>query len=212
MRKIFCLFNILLILIFVCSSDASRKIFNDTVAVVFGEKISRASIEYELEISKISYQHAIEYINNSGNFSDDEKNKEMIKLSTPKTFEEILHDKIRIYVLYHEAVKNNITVSYDDAFDEAKKVYNNLFHSTELDRENKEIAEYVNLYMKENNLSEKEYIDKLAFTYYRNAMINKLKALYKEQYFDKSNSKSFDEQFSEYANNLIENARIQIFL
>ena len=180
---------------------------NDGVAAtVYNYDILTETINKNVENSKLVYETGIEQINNL-DASDDEKEKLKNKLSKPKTYDEVLNEKIEYYVLLHEAEKKKLDVDFESCEAEAKRTFSELNSISEDDFENYQSFLMIKNYMKENNLSDKEYIDLLAKQYYENAKINALKEYFKDELYVFSEI-PFEQQFENYTQKLIKKAKI----
>ena len=62
--------------------------------------------------------------------------------------------------------------------------------------------------MKSNNLSDDEYIELLARQYYDNARINLLQDYFKKNLYDVQSKLSYEQQYSKYAKQLIDDAKV----
>ena len=209
MKKLSLLISLGLVMTTLCACNQSKTQFDDIVAKVNGEKIYRNVIEHEVELSAIAHQDAVDYINSTDSLTEVQKTIEFEKLGSPKTFDEALQEEIELTVLLCHAEKEGLKVDFDGAREEATAVYNDLFNSDTSNDGNEQTAKLVKKYMEENNLSKKEYIKYLSNIYYRNAMINKLKEHFNDELFNPKSKESFDQQFSKYTEQLVEDAKIE---
>ncbi len=204
MKQKILLFFTVLVLVTLSACNQGK---NDGVAAtVYNYDILTETINKNVENSKLVYETGIEQINNL-DASDDEKEKLKNKLSKPKTYDEALNEKIEYYVLLHEAEKKKLDVDFESCEAEAKRTFSELNSISEDDFENYQSFLMIKNYMKENNLSDKEYIDLLAKQYYENAKINALKEYFKDELYVFSEI-PFEQQFENYTQKLIKKAKI----
>lgn len=204
MKDKICLFIIAFLFVILCGCSSNEK---EGVAVtVFNNDILIADIKNEIENSKLVYEKNIEQINNL-NINAEEKTKLLDRIGKPKTYSEILNEKIEYFVLLHEVEKIGLNVNFEDCKNEATKVFTDLNSVTEDDFENYQTLLSIKNYMSVNNLSDEEYIEILANQYYNNAQINLLKNHFKDNHYVHSEL-SFEQQYSKYVRQLIDDAKI----
>lgn len=178
------------------------------VAIVYDEKIYQSSIDEEVEFSKESYENSLEYINNSGSFTEQQKEEQLEILEKPKTAEDILNDKIENIVLYHEATEKGFKLDYNTAYKQSKETYDLMMENKD---ENAAIINQVENYIKEHNLTTEEYLENNAKLYQRNYAINQLKEHFNSKIFDLDKGTTMEQQFYDYTNKLVEKAEVQYF-
>ncbi len=204
MKNKICLLIIAFLFVILCGCSSNKK---EGVAVtVYNNDILIADIKNEIENSKLVYEKNIEQINNL-DINAEEKRKLLDRIGKPKTYSEILNEKIEYFVLLHEVEKIGLNVSFEDCKNEATKVFTDLNSVTEDDFENYQTLLTIKNYMSVNNLSDKQYIEILANQYYNNARINLLKNYFKDNLYVHSEL-SFEEQYSKYVKQLIDDAKV----
>lgn len=204
MKNKICLFIIAFLFVILCGCSANKK---EGVAVtVYNNDILIADIKNEVENSKLVYEKNIEQINNL-NINAEEKTKLLDRIGKPKTYSQILNEKIEYFVLLYEVEKIGLNVNFEDCKNEATKVFTDLNSVTEDDFENYQTLLSIKNYMSVNNLSDEEYIEILASQYYNNAQINLLKNHFKDNLYVHSEL-SFEQQYSKYVKQLIDDAKI----
>ena len=189
-----------------CSSPKK----DGVVCTVYGNDISVAEIKDAVKSSKSIYEKNVNQINNL-DISDEEKTKLLNELTKPKTYDEILNEKTEYFVLLHEAEKKGFDTDFESCKKEASEVFTNLKQVKEDDPENYRTLLETKNYMTENNLSDDEYINYLAKTYYDNARINKLQDYFKENLYDSQSKLSYEKQYSKYLEQLKKDAKIQYY-
>lgn len=205
MKNKICLLIIAFLFVILCGCSSNKK---EGVAVtVYNNDILIADIKNEVENSKLVYEKNIEQIN-SLNINDEEKTKLLDKISKPKTYNEILNEKIEYFVLLYEVEKIGLNVNFEDCKNEATKVFADLNSVTEDDFENYQTLLTIRNYMNVNDLSDKEYIEILAKQYYDNARINLLQDYFKKNLYDVQSKLSYEQQYSKYAKQLIDDANV----
>lgn len=204
MKNKICLFIIAFLFVILCGCSSNKK---EGVAVtVYNKDILIADIKNEIENSKLVYEKNIEQINNL-DINAEEKTKLLDRIGKPKTYSEILNEKIEYFVLLHEVEKIGLNVNFEDCKNEATKVFTDLNSVTEEDFENYQTLLAIKNYMSINNLSDEEYIEILANQYYDNAQINLLKNHFKDNLYVHSEL-SFEQQYSKYVKQLIDDAKV----
>ena len=204
MKNKICLFIIIFLFAILCGCSSNKK---ESVAVtVYNNDILIVDIKNEMEKSKLVYEKNIEQINNL-NINTEEKTKLLDKIGKPKTYSEILNEKIEYFVLLNEVEKIGLNVNFEDCKNEATKVFTDLNLVTENDFENYQTLLTIKNYMSLNHLSDEEYIEILANQYYNNARINLLKDYFKDNLYVHSEL-SFEEQYSKYVKQLIDDAKV----
>lgn len=204
MKNKICLFIIIFLFAILCGCSSDKK---EGVAVtVYNNDILIADIKNEMENSKLVYEKNIEQINNL-NINTEEKTKLLDKIGKPKTYSVILNEKIEYFVLLNEVEKIGLNVNFEDCKNEATKVFADLNSVTENDFENYQTLLTIKNYMSVNHLSDEEYIEILANQYYNNARINLLKDYFKDNLYVHSEL-SFEEQYSKYVKQLIDDAKV----
>lgn len=205
MKNKICLFIIAFLFVIICGCSSNKK---EGVAVtVYNNDILIADIKNEIENSKLVYEKNIEQINNL-DINAEEKTKLLDRIGKPKTYSEILNEKIEYFVLLYEVEKIGLNVNFEDCKNEATKVFADLNSVTEDDFENYQTLLTIRNYMNVNNLSDKEYIEILAKQYYDNARINLLQDYFKKNLYDVQSKLSYEQQYSKYAKQLIDDANV----
>ncbi len=189
-----------------CSSPKK----DGVVCTVYGNDISVAEIKDAVKSSKSIYEKNVNQINNL-DIGDEEKTKLLNELTKPKTYDEILNEKTEYFVLLHEAEKKGFDTDFESCKKEASEAFTNLKQVKEDDPENYRTLLETKNYMTENNLSDDEYINYLAKTYYDNARINKLQDYFKENLYDSQSKLSYEKQYSKYLEQLKKDAKIQYY-
>ncbi len=202
-NKIF-LFIIAFLFVILCGCSSDEK--EDVAVTVYNNDILIADIKNEIENSKLVYEKNIEQINNL-NINDEEKTKLLDKIGNPKTYSEILNEKIEYFVLLHEFEKIGLNANFENCKNEARKVFTDLNSVTEDDFENYQTLLAIKNYMSVYNLSDEEYIEILANQYYDNVRINLLKKHFKDNLYVHSQL-SFEQQYSKYVKQLVDDAKV----
>ena len=203
------LLTVIVFLLVILSGCSSHK--KDGVAcTVYGNDITVAEIKKEVEYSKSTYERNVEQIKNL-DIGDEEKTKLLKELTKSKTYDETLNKKTEHFVLLHEAEKKGIDADFESCKKEASEVFANLKQVKEDDPENYQTLLEIQNYMAENNLSDDEYVNYLAKTYYDNARINKLQDYFKENLYDSQSKLSYEKQYSKYVKQLKKSAKIQYY-
>lgn len=201
---------VILLLLFITLSCACNNVNNTNVAaIVNGEIITKDSIKYKLELYEISRKNALEYLEKSDSFTDEQKTDELKKWETPKTYDSILNSDIENTVLFQEAKRLGITVDYDVKL-EAEKAYSKLFDADLTEKEDIATRELIESYMKEKHLSKEDYINEMADDYYKTAMLKGLEEHYKNNLYGNKNNCDFYKKYSEYKQSLIKTSNIII--
>ena len=204
MKNKICLLIIAFLFAILCGCSSNKK---ECLSVtVYNNDILIADIKNEIENSKLVYEKNIEQINNL-DINAKEKTKLLDRIGKPKTYSEILSEKIEYFVLLHEVEKIGLNVNFEDCKNEATKVFTDLNSVTEDDFENYQTLLTIKNYMSVNNLSDKQYIEILANQYYNNARINLLKNYFKDNLYVHSEL-SFEQQYSKYVKQLIDDAKV----
>lgn len=206
-NKVF-LTAIVFLLVILSGCSSSKK--DGVICTVYGNDISVAEIKDAVKSSKSIYEKNVNQIN-SLDIGDEEKTKLLNELTKPKTYDEILNEKTEYFVLLHEAEKKGFDADFESCKKEASEVFANLKQVKEDDPENYRTLLETKNYMAENNLSDDEYINYLAKTYYDNARINKLQDYFKENLYDSQSKLSYEKQYSKYLEQLKKDAKIQYY-
>lgn len=205
MKNKICLFIIAFLFVIICGCSSNKK---EGVAVtVYNNDILIADIKNEIENSKLVYEKNIEQINNL-DINAEEKTKLLDRIGKPKTYSQILNEKIEYFVLLYEVEKIGLNVNFEDCKNEATKVFTDLNSVTEDGFENYQTLLTIRNYMNVNNLSDKEYIEILAKQYYDNARINLLQDYFKKNLYDVQSKLSYEQQYSKYVKQLIDDANV----
>lgn len=213
MRKLLLVLEIGLALIIMCSCKTNKTDSGDVAAVVYGEEISRSSVEQEQKQLEEAYKKAIDLIN-SKNLSDSQKKAEIEKIALPRSFSEILNEKIKARVLYHEAEKKGLTDSISNACQEVLKAYDGLSSSNESDKSGelgKKAAEIAEEYIKGDGRNTEDYIKDVLGSYNEKQVIDKLKESFSDESGEKTNGGSFEKKFEEYTEKLVKDADVKYF-
>lgn len=204
MKNKICLLTIAFLFVILCGCSSNKK--EGVACTVYNNDIMIADIKNEVENSKSIYEKNIEQINNL-DINVEEKTKLLDRIGKPKTYSQILNEKIEYFVLLHEVEKIGLNVNFEDCKNEATKVFTDLNSVTEDDFENYQTLLSIKNYMSVNNLSDEEYIEILANQYYNNAQINLLKNHFKDNLYVHSEL-SFEQQYSKYVKQLIDDSKI----
>lgn len=205
MKNKICLFIIAFLFVIICGCSSNKK--EGVVVTIYNNDILIADIKNEIENSKLVYEKNIEQINNL-DINAEEKTKLLDRIGKPKTYSEILNEKIEYFVLLYEVEKIGLNVNFEDCKNEATKVFADLNSVTEDDFENYQTLLTIRNYMNVNNLSDKEYIEILAKQYYDNARINLLQDYFKKNLYDVQSKLSYEQQYSKYVKQLIDDANV----
>lgn len=143
--------------------------------------------------------------------SAEEKSNLLDRIGKPKTYEEILNEKIKHFVLLHEADRKGLKADFEECKKEAVKVYASFSQVEEDDFENYQTFLIIKDYKDRNNLSDDEYTEILANKYYDSARINMLQDYFEKNLYDVQSSLSCERQYSEYTQKLINNAKIRYY-
>ena len=198
------LLGLIILSVFLSSCTGSNK--EGVAATVFGKDILVSEVKQTQEYYNFVYEQNIRYINDL-QIADDSKKELLGTVSAPKTYDEILDEKIEFAVLLHEAEKKNLKVDFSECENEAEKVYNQLKSVSVDDYENYQTYLLIKNYIEFYGCSEDEYVKILASKYYDNHKINLLKDYFKNNLYTPS-EKTFEIQYSEYVQKLVENATV----
>lgn len=195
------------ILWFVRKSKALQK--DDTVLLtVNGAEIYVSDVEMELEFLKLSQSLTKAQIDTMD--VDDSVKEALINKhkEAQRTRDEIVDDLITNTLLLQEAERQGITVSVEDAREEAREQYTAVMERAETSDSyaDKMNYELLLLYMQEMDMTEEQYIERAAEEYRKMLIINKLYET--QQKADKSTVS--DGSFSEeYIESLFDKAEIE---
>ncbi len=167
----------------------SSKSNEEIVAVVNGEKITKKHIDFIVEYKTLSNKNAEQY---------EKENGLEVKTRTVDR-KQIINEEIKKVVIWQETQKQNLVVDYEEAYKQAKQIY-------EGSKSDKYVKEELEEYMKANDLSESEYIELYAKSYQKQLSQQKLYEKITECIDD-----SKQEYYSNYVDELVKNSEITIF-
>lgn len=175
------------------------------VAAVNGEGIYPQDIEQRLTFNRMT--NTINYNVISGAFSGEELQEQIDEIKRPSGEDSVLEELIEGAVIRDTLTRQGICYSYEMA----QKAADLDYQLAKTERTDGAYERYISEELKQNNMTEEEYLSLLYDYSYDNYNYYRLKSIFAENLYNETSQKSLDEQFDQYVEHLVETADVEIF-
>ena len=175
------------------------------VAAVNGEGIYPQDIEQRLTFNRMT--NTINYNVISGAFSGEELQEQIDEIKRPSGEDSVLEELIEGVVIRDTLTRQGICYSYEMT----QKAADLDYQLAKTERTDGAYERYISEELKQNNMTEEEYLSLLYDYSYDNYNYYRLKSIFAEDLYNEASQKSLDEQFDQYVEHLVETADVEIF-